>query len=155
MLGLKLNHVSKRGPRCQFYQYCMWHKHLSITAPADVLTPNCARSSAAQWFLQQVRHVFFKASWASSDYTGNIRDHSVYVPNQSEMPLHCNAIFHWLGAYTEWSLNIILISGRCSLAYKVLYKGWHFSIRSVVDYIFLQSVNWSGRQTNENKSYPI
>ena len=30
--------------------------------------------------------------------------HSVYVPSQWEMALHCNAISHWLGAYTEWSL---------------------------------------------------
>ena len=34
------------------------------------------------------------------------RDHSVYVPSQWEMVLHCNTISHWLGAYTEWSLMI-------------------------------------------------
>ena len=28
-------------------------------------------------------------------------DHSVYVPSQWEMVLHCNAISYWLGAYTE------------------------------------------------------
>ena len=33
------------------------------------------------------------------------KDHSVYVPSQWEMALHCNAISHWLGAYTEWSLH--------------------------------------------------
>ena len=32
------------------------------------------------------------------------RDHSVYAPSQWEMALHCNAISHWLGAYTRWSL---------------------------------------------------
>ena len=33
------------------------------------------------------------------------QDHSVYAPSQWEMALHCNAISHWLGAYTEWSLH--------------------------------------------------
>ena len=33
------------------------------------------------------------------------KDHSVYVPSQWEMALHCKAISHWLGAYTEWSLH--------------------------------------------------
>ena len=33
------------------------------------------------------------------------RDHSVYAPSQWEMVLHCNAISHWLGTYTEWSLD--------------------------------------------------
>ena len=32
------------------------------------------------------------------------RDHFVYAPSQWEMALQCNAISHWLGAYTEWSL---------------------------------------------------
>ena len=32
------------------------------------------------------------------------RDHSVYVLSQWETALHCNAVSHWLGAYTEWSL---------------------------------------------------
>ena len=30
------------------------------------------------------------------------RDHSVYGPSQWEMGLHCNAISHWLGAYTMY-----------------------------------------------------
>ena len=29
---------------------------------------------------------------------------SMYAPSQWEMALQCNAISHWLGAYTEWSL---------------------------------------------------
>ena len=32
------------------------------------------------------------------------RDHSVYASIQWEMALHSNAVSHWLGAYTEWSL---------------------------------------------------
>ena len=35
-----------------------------------------------------------------------VRDHSVNVPSQWEMALHCNAISHSLGAYTEWSLKV-------------------------------------------------
>ena len=30
--------------------------------------------------------------------------YSLYVPSQWEMALHSNAISHWLGIYTEWSL---------------------------------------------------
>ena len=33
-----------------------------------------------------------------------LTDHSVYVPSQWEMVLHCNAISHWLGTYTVWSV---------------------------------------------------
>ena len=32
------------------------------------------------------------------------QDPSAYVPSQWEMALQCDAISHWLGAYTEWSL---------------------------------------------------
>ena len=39
--------------------------------------------------------------WVCDTY----RDHSVYAPSQWEMALHCNAISHWFGAYTEWSLT--------------------------------------------------
>ena len=34
------------------------------------------------------------------------RDHSVYAPSQWETVLQCNALSHWQGAYTEWSLPI-------------------------------------------------
>ena len=30
------------------------------------------------------------------------RDHSGYAPSQWGTALHCNAVSHWLGAYTEW-----------------------------------------------------
>ena len=30
--------------------------------------------------------------------------HSVYALSQWEMALHCNAVSHWSGAYTEWYL---------------------------------------------------
>ena len=32
-------------------------------------------------------------------------DHFVYAPSQWEMALHCNAISHWLGAFSKWSLK--------------------------------------------------
>ena len=46
------------------------------------------------------------------------RDHFVYAPSQREMALHCNTISHWLGTYTEWSLN----SGYCLVEQIFLYK---------------------------------
>ena len=33
-------------------------------------------------------------------------DHSVYAPSQWEIALQCNAISHWLGAHTEWTLSM-------------------------------------------------
>ena len=33
-----------------------------------------------------------------------ISDHFVNAPSQWEMVLYCNAMSHWLGTYTEWSL---------------------------------------------------
>ena len=35
----------------------------------------------------------------------NSRDHFLYAPSQSETTLRCNAVSHWLSAYTTWSLN--------------------------------------------------
>ena len=32
----------------------------------------------------------------------------MYVPNQWETTLQCNAVSHWLGAFTRWSLHICL-----------------------------------------------
>ena len=34
-------------------------------------------------------------------------DHYVYASSQWEMALHCNAVSHWLSAYTEWSLYCV------------------------------------------------
>ena len=34
------------------------------------------------------------------------RDHFVYGTSQWEMTLYCNAVSHWLGAYTKWSLQL-------------------------------------------------
>ena len=33
------------------------------------------------------------------------RDHFMHAPSQLEMTLHCNVVFHWLVAYTKWSLH--------------------------------------------------
>ena len=45
-----------------------------------------------------------KLLWLTYDIS--YRDHSVYAPNQWEMALQCNAVSHWLGAYTEWSHSV-------------------------------------------------
>ena len=44
----------------------------------------------------------FVTTW--SIITWYCRDLSVYVSSQWEMALQCNAISHWLDAYTRWSL---------------------------------------------------
>ena len=43
------------------------------------------------------------------------RDYSLYAPGQWET-LHCNAVSHWLGAYTKWSLGtLICIQMPCQM----------------------------------------
>ena len=36
------------------------------------------------------------------------RDYFVNAPSQWGMTLHCNVFSHWLGAFTKWSLNIVV-----------------------------------------------
>ena len=51
-------------------------------------------------------------------YQHESMDHYVYAPCQWETALHCNAVSHWLGADTEWSLHD--------------YGKWHKLLDSVV-----------------------
>ena len=37
------------------------------------------------------------------------RDHFVNASCQWERTLHCNIVSHWLGAYTKWSLCLVLV----------------------------------------------
>ena len=67
---------------------------------------------------------------------------SVYEPSQWEMALQCNAISHWLGAYTEWSLYCYCIwvwntspvaSGQVETVsrYKLLYPTDYIGILEI------------------------
>ena len=50
------------------------------------------------------------------------RDH-VFVPSQWEMPLHCNAVSHWLGAYTQRSLHrMIMLLSWDHILFIILYS---------------------------------
>ena len=49
------------------------------------------------------------------------RDHSMYAPSQWEMALHCNAISHWLCAYTQWSLS----HHQIVLSHTIMVCFWH------------------------------
>ena len=56
---------------------------------------------------------------------GNHRDHFVYAPSQCETALYCNTVSHWLGTYTEWSLNQAASSSqiwRSIFPYSILCK---------------------------------
>ena len=66
------------------------------------------------------------------------RDHFVYAPYQWEMALHFNTVSHWLGAYTELSLDMyvhfilfVLIeihvwaNGDPALCHKIASLGYH------------------------------
>ena len=65
-----------------------------------------------------------------------IRDHSVYVPSQWKMVLHFNAICHWLGPYTEWSL------------YDGLYPDNHYTMKTTGDCFCITPLLYF----NDNKS---
>ena len=63
------------------------------------------------------------------------RDHFVYAPSHWEMALQCNAISHWLGAYTEWSVNIMkgispCLVSRGNRAVRLRWKA--LSIHSII-----------------------
>ena len=45
--------------------------------------------------------------WFKFCFIAVFMDHFVYAPSQWEMTLHCDAISHWLGAYTKGSLSTI------------------------------------------------
>ena len=67
------------------------------------------------------------------------RGHSVYVPRQWEMTLHCNVISHWLGTCTKLSLlmsttydiyNSSLIFNRNSVSWFFLHLQTHSCVSS-------------------------
>ena len=66
----------------------IWHHCNAVPIKQDMLTnvTNCAHYSESPSI--------------------TLRDDSVFAPSQWEMALHCNAISHWLGTYTESSLNV-------------------------------------------------
>ena len=45
--------------------------------------------------------------WLQDSKNTVCRDQCVYAPRQWEMALHCNAAYHWVGAYTEWSEHVL------------------------------------------------
>ena len=58
------------------------------------------------------------------------------APSQWEMALHCNAIYHWLGAYTEWSQHelqqwIVCVANRV-LVWWTIWGNKHQNIAGVV-----------------------
>ena len=57
-------------------------------------------------YLSSVKHCFIssRADPCGGLHPCTCRDHSVYAPSQWETVLQCNAVSHWLGSYTEWSL---------------------------------------------------
>ena len=51
------------------------------------------------------------------------RDHFVYAPCQWGKTLHCNIVFHWLSAYTKWSLQMLIkISSAWWAPWKIAYN---------------------------------
>ena len=60
------------------------------------------RLDAHLYICHEVWQVYLKFF---STYLKNARDLSVYAPSQWETALRCDAVSHWLGTYTEWSLK--------------------------------------------------
>ena len=58
------------------------------------------------------RQIIFQISDDLSRGTGSILH--MHGPSQWEMALHCNAISHWLGAYTEQSLEAHVNTSQCN-----------------------------------------
>ena len=92
---------------CSFQRTHMSHTHK--TTPMSLCDPN---EEGAWW--KKIEECVLKLSFIESVAMYSIaqkiyRDHSAYVLSQWEVALHCNAISHWLGTYTEWSLNMHII----------------------------------------------
>ena len=103
-----------------------WHNtsvlHLFCIKPLKlslvISSTFCFRGGELTWYSIQTDTKFvmllFSIWFAHNDMTATKQrltklytyfwDHSVYAPSQWEMVLQCNAISHWLGAYTEWRL---------------------------------------------------
>ena len=95
------------------YTILQWHLHPQYwphipgcwgpTSVDKLPTTHSCCGISNNW-LQTHDCVFMSPSWLW--FMQIFRDYSLYAPSQWEMALHCNAISHWLSAYTEWSLNI-------------------------------------------------
>ena len=70
------------------------------------------------WIIIQVLQL--KQNRKPSQETG-CRDQSRYEPSQWETSLQCNDVFHWLGAYLDWSLWLFAYLSVSVIGYFVLH----------------------------------
>ena len=68
-------------------------------------------STLVQRLTNEVCSVGITSSQWNCDPEFCCRDHFVYAPSQWQIMLQCNVISHWLGAYTEWTLLLLLWYG--------------------------------------------
>ena len=79
------------------------------------------------------------------------RDHFVNASSQWKTTLHCNVVFHWLGAYEKWSLYITVLALKSNhevvvtwehfLHYWPFVREIHMAVGSEVSFIFGKSQN--------------
>ena len=97
---VSLNKLLNKHSSCEWFE--MPWKFCNITAMqclSSGITLSCPNFRAfIFWKIFNIFYVVKYLFWGCKDY-------SVYAPSQWEMALQCNAISHWLGAYTEWSLG--------------------------------------------------
>ena len=63
-------------------------------------------------FTSRIYHMHIRLMFCASY---SYRDQSVNAPCQWEMTLQCNAVSHWLGVYTEWSMHLEQYDKVCSV----------------------------------------
>ena len=66
------------------------------------------------------------------------RIHSVNAPSQWETALQCNAIFHWLGAYINYSLHDLAFLGPITM---YLYHEWRNIWIDLCNHYFVQVIS--------------
>ena len=86
---------------CIYCHICSYMQNQSI-----LLISNCMVNCMKKW-LPVCRWHF-----ESNFFKWKFRDHSVSGPSQWMMALQCVTDSHWLGPFTEWSLNIAIFSLR-------------------------------------------
>ena len=83
---------------------------ISITNMSHILGNQTVNSYTP--FTSRIYHMHIRLMFCASY---SYRDQSVNAPCQWEMTLQCNAVSHWLGVYTEWSMHLEQYDKVCSV----------------------------------------
>ena len=94
----------------------IWYMFLGLIDSTSTLVPVIIDTNFAPNTRQAI-----KCDLMMTQFTNIYRDNYVHAPSQWKPALQCNAISHWLGAYTEWSLPIYAPPGLNKTGIVIIY----------------------------------